>query len=176
LLGPDLDAGVIQDVEQRLHVGRLEAPAEIASSGRIRDAAGAPGIEENLVIAAPLDVLQTGAVTQGGVGEVEEGTGLRKRQGDLGPVQARVDGVDQADVPGQGMDGADAAVGHAAAAVGDLMVDVAGREHRLAASTELSFVQAPLQAALVVVQFSSYRSMHSKSLLASRVQESSILS
>src|SRR5262249_51976103 len=131
---------------------------------------------ENLVIAARLDVLQTGAVTQGVVGEVEDVIGLMKRQVDLEQVQARVDGVDQADVPGQGMDGADAAVGHAAAAVGDLMGEVAGREHRMAASTELSFVQAPLTSAHGVFKFSTYRSMHSKSLLASRVQESSILS
>jgi hypothetical protein len=37
--------------------------------------------------------------------------GLVKRQVDLEQVQAGVDGVDQADLPGQSVDDADAAVG-----------------------------------------------------------------
>jgi hypothetical protein len=78
-----------------------------------------------------------------------------KRQVDLEQVQPSVDGVDQADLSGQGVDGADAAVGDAPSAVGDLLVDVAGRKHRLAASAELRFVQAPLDAALAVVQLLS---------------------
>src|SRR5439155_10224040 len=62
------------------------------------------------------------------------------------------------------------------AAVADLIMNVAGREHRFAAFTELGLVQAPLNATLAVVQLLSYLSVHSKSLLASGVRESSTLS
>ena len=50
---------------------------------------------------------------------------------------------------------ADAAVSHAAGAVGNLIVDVAGGE-LLVASTELGFVQATVDAVLAVGQFGDY--------------------
>ncbi len=78
---------------------------------------------------------------------------LVKRQMDLEQVQAFVDGVDQADLPGQNVDSADAAVGQAARAVGDLIVDVAGRELRSVAIPELGLVQAAVDAALAVGEF-----------------------
>jgi hypothetical protein len=46
-------------------------------------------------------------------------------------------------------------------------MDVARREHGLAAITELSFVEAPGKAALAVVEFSGYSWFHSKSLAGS---------
>src|SRR5438046_10305731 len=59
------------------------------------DTAGAQGIEEHLVVAAQLDVLQTGAVAQGVVGEVEDVIRLVKGQVDLEQAQPVVDGVDE---------------------------------------------------------------------------------
>ena len=44
-------------------------------------------------------------------------------------VQALVDSVDQTEAAGQGMDDPDTATGDAVATVGDVIVDVAGREH-----------------------------------------------
>ena len=173
---PDPDARVIEEVEQRQHVGAGKASAEVARRGRVGDAASAQGIQERLVVAAQLDVLQAGAVAQGVVGEVEDVIRLVKRQMDLEQVQPVVDGVDQADLSSQRMDGADAAVGDPPAAVADLIMNVAGREHRFAAFTELGLVQAPLNATLAVIQLLSYLSVHSKSLLASGVRESSTLS
>jgi phytoene/squalene synthetase len=85
----------------------------------------------------------------------------------LEQVQPSVDGVDQTDLSGQGVDDADAAVREATGAVSDLIMDVAGREHGLAAVAELSFVQAPFDAALAVDKLLPYLSVHSKSLLAS---------
>ena len=52
---------------------------------------------------------------RGVVGEVEDVIGLVVGQVDLEQVQAPVDGVDEAELAGQGVDGADAAVGDAAA-------------------------------------------------------------
>jgi hypothetical protein len=50
-------------------------------------------------------------------------------------------------------------------------MDGACGEHRLAASTELRFVQSSLDAALAVVQLPAYLSVHSKSLLASEFKK-----
>ena len=141
-----------------------EAAAEVAGRGRIGDAAGAEGIEEDFVVAAQFDVLQTGAVAQGVVGEVEHVIGFVIRQMDLEQVQAAVDGVDQAELPGQEVDGADAAVGDAAAAVADFVVDVAGGEHGSGAVAEVGLVEASLDPALAAGQFLAYLGVHSKSL------------
>ena len=149
--------------------GLIEAAAEVAGGGRVGDAAGAQGVEEDFVVAAQFEVLQAGAVAQGVVGEVEDVVGLVVGQVDLEQVQAVVDGVDEAELAGQGVDGADAAVADAAGAVGDLVVDVAGGEHRLAAAAQVGLVEAALDAALAVGQLLAYLSFHSKSLLVTGV-------
>ncbi len=153
LLSPEALPHGVEDVLQGVDVGRREAAAEVAGRGRVGDTAGAQRVEEHLVVAAQLDVLQTGALAQGVGGEVEDVVRLVKRQMDLEQVQALVDGVDQADLPGQGVDGADAAVGDAAAAVGDLVMDVGRRELRPVAIPELGLVQAAVDAALAVGEF-----------------------
>ena len=60
-----------------------------------------------------------------------------------------------------------AARGQDKKADGNVIMNVAGREHGLATIAELRFVQASFEAALAIVQLSSYRGIHSKSLLAS---------
>jgi len=55
-------------------------------------------------------------------------SGFVEGQVDLEPVQPLVDGVDQPDLPSQGVDGPKAAVDEAAGAVGDVVMDVAGGE------------------------------------------------
>ena len=64
LAGPDLQARVVDDVEQRLNAVRGKAATEVAGRGGIGDAAGAQGVEEDLVVAAQFEVLQAGAVAQ----------------------------------------------------------------------------------------------------------------
>src|SRR5450755_2475220 len=91
------------------------------------------------------------------------GRRLVKRQMDLEQVQAVVDGIDQADLSGQGVDDADAAVDEPAAAVGDFVPDVAGGEHRPGAIAEFGGVEAALDAPLAVGQSAGYGSFHSKS-------------
>ncbi len=50
-------------------------------------------------------------------------------------------------------------------------MNVAGGQHGLGTSPQVGFVQAALDAALAVSQFSPYDRVHSKSLLASGVEE-----
>jgi hypothetical protein len=77
--------------------------------------------------------------------------------------------IDEADAAGQQVDGADAAVDDAAAALANVIMDVTCREHRSAAVPDLGFVEAAADTALAVGQLPSYSSFHSKSLLASGV-------
>src|SRR5580658_1805958 len=72
LICPGLLADVVEDVEKRVHILGLEASAEIAGGGWIGNAAGARGVEEDLIVAAQLDVSRAGAVAEGVVGEVED--------------------------------------------------------------------------------------------------------
>jgi hypothetical protein len=166
LSGPNLDPRVIEEVEQGMHVGRGEASAEVARGGRVGDTASAQGVEEDFVVAAQLDVLQTGAVAHGVVSEIEDVVRFVKGHVDLEQVQATVDRIDQADLAGQGVQGADAAVGHAPAALRELIMHVAGGELRFAARAELGFVQAPLDPPLAAPPLFAYLGVHSKSLLA----------
>jgi hypothetical protein len=81
-------------------------------------------------------------------------------------VEAAVDGVDEADLVCQGVQGADTAAAEAAGAVGDLVVEVPGSEHRTAAVEDVSFVEAACDASLAVGQLLAYLGFHSKSLWA----------
>src|SRR5262249_57826378 len=62
------------------------------------------------------------------------------------------------------VEGADAAVGDAVDAVADLIVDVAGGEHRRGATAEVGGVEATLKPALAVAEPLVYRWVHSKAL------------
>jgi hypothetical protein len=57
----------------------------------------------------PFQVLQAGAVTRGVVGEGQHVVGFVVGEMETEQAQVPVDGLDQADLPGQGMDGPDAA-------------------------------------------------------------------
>jgi hypothetical protein len=61
---------------------------------------------------------------------------------------------------------ADAAVSHAPATVGDLIVNVARGEHGSIHLTQSGFVEASLNSALAVGQLLPYLGIHSKSLSA----------
>src|ERR1700692_3765608 len=88
----------------------------------------------------------------------------------LEQVQTPIDGLDQADTPGQKMEGADAAVSQAVHAVRDLVMNVAGREHGSLQIGHDRFIQTPFDATLAVGEFPPYDLVHSKSLLASGVK------
>jgi hypothetical protein len=164
LLGPDADADVVDAVLQLADGGLVEAAAEVAGGGRIGDALGAQGVEEDLIGAAEFEVLQAGAVGQGVVGEGQDVVGLVVGQVELEQVQATVDGLDEADLACQGVQGPNAAAAEAAGAVGDLVVDGAGGEHGLSAVRDVGLVQAAFNAALAVGQLLAYLAFHSESL------------
>lgn len=63
-------------------------------------------------------------------------------------MQVTVNGIDQADASCQEVERADAAVGDPMNAVGDLVVDVAGREDRPCGVADLALVEALLQTTL----------------------------
>ena len=156
--------GVLQVADRRL----IEAAAEVAGGGRVREATGAQGVEEDLVLAAEFQVLQTRAVAQGVVGEGQDVVGLVVREVEFEEVQAVVNGVDETDPAHQGVEGADAAAADRAGAVGDLVVDVGGGEHGPSAAVHVGPVETALDAALAVGQLSSYPGFHLKSLRSSR--------
>ena len=108
--------------------------------------------------------MQAGAVAQGVVGEVEDVIRLVVGQVDLEQVQPAVDGLGQAQLAHQEVDGADTAVADAPATVADFVVDVAGGEHGLGAAAQVVFVQTFLDAALAAGELLAYSGVHSKSL------------
>src|SRR5262249_12734560 len=74
-------------------------------------------------------------------------------------------GRNQAELPRQGMHGPDASVSHAVGTRRNLVMDVAGGEHRSGATTDVALVKAALDAPLAVVQPPPYDDIHSKSLV-----------
>jgi hypothetical protein len=89
---PGALADLVEDILQGVEARRGEAAAEIAGRRGVRDAAGAQGIKEGLVVAAQLDVVEAAALTRGVVGDVEGVVGFVIGQVDLEQVQLLVDG------------------------------------------------------------------------------------
>jgi hypothetical protein len=130
----------------------VETAAEVAGGGRIGNTSSAEGVEKVLIMAPQFDVLQASAVTERVVGEVKDVVGFMVRQMNLEDVQLAVDGVNEAELPGQGVQGTNAAVANAANACRRFVMNVAGGEHGLATATEVGFVEAALDASLAVVK------------------------
>ena len=87
---PDLQARVVDDIDERVKVRGRKATAEVAGRGRVGNAARAEGVEEILVVAAQFDVLQASAIAQGVVGEVEHVVGFLIGQVKLQQMQPLV--------------------------------------------------------------------------------------
>ncbi len=143
---------VVDDVEQSVDVAGLEAGAEVASGGGVGDASGAQGLKEVLVVASECDILQASAVTEGVVSDVEDVVGIVVGQVLLKQVQSLVDGVNESELSGQGVEGADTAVGDGAGPSSNLVVNVGGSEHWSGAAPEVGFVESALDSALAVIQ------------------------
>src|SRR5207302_10971698 len=97
------------------------------------DAFGPQGVEVHLVVAADFEVLQAAAPGQEVVGDVQDVVALEVRQVPLQEVEAPVDVVDQPQLPGQEVHRPDPARCDGPGPVGDLVADVGGGHHRLAA-------------------------------------------
>src|SRR5208283_638984 len=148
LLFPDADTNVIVDVLKHIDAVFIEATAEIASGCRIGNTARADGVQEVDVVTAQLDVLQTIAVAQRVVSEVEHLIGFVVRQAHLENLELPIDSVNKANASGQEMKRTNAAIGNGMHALGDFVLDIAGGEHRFGAIAEFRFVESPLDLAL----------------------------
>jgi hypothetical protein len=152
LLGPNLEARVIEDIEQRVDVLAGEAPTEIASGRGVGNTPGTKGVEKVLIVTAEFDVLQAGAIAQGVVSEVEDVVRFMVRQMDLQEVEFGINRLDEAELSSQGVKGANAAVANTADACRSLVMNVAGGKEGLATTAEVRFVEAALDASLAVVK------------------------
>jgi len=74
----------------------VEAAAEVPRRGRVGDAHGAQGVEIDLVVAEPLEVLHAPAAGEEVEGDVEDVIRLVVGQVALQEVEVVVDGGDQA--------------------------------------------------------------------------------
>ena len=82
---------------------------------------------------------------------------------DFQQVQIVINGIDKANLPGQQMHGADAAIDHAAVAFGDFVMNVTCAELGLGRNRIACFVQAALDSALVFVEPARENGIHLKS-------------
>jgi hypothetical protein len=155
LVSPDADANIVIDILQGIDVGLGEAPAEVARCGWIRDALSAKCVEVIDIVASQFDVLQTIAVAQGVGGEVEHVVGFGIEQTHLENSEARVDGIDEADVACQLMEERDAAVAQAMDAFGNLIAEIAAGQDGAGLFGKLGFVEAAMDFALAGSQLSA---------------------
>src|SRR3954462_14901165 len=88
-----------------------------AVGGGVGDPSGAQGVEEGLVVAPGLDVLDPGAAGAEVEGDVEDVVGFVVGEVVLEEQEVAVDVADRADPPGDQEHGADAAGGEAPGAV-----------------------------------------------------------
>ncbi len=96
--------------------------------------------------------------------------GLVVGQMDFQQVQISVKGVDEADPSGDEMHGTDAAMGHAAGAVGHLVLDVPRGEHGSLTTTVVALIEPSFDPPLAIGESAPYDRVHSKSLLVLRVK------
>jgi hypothetical protein len=160
----DALANAIDDVDQGVHVGSVEAAAEIASGRRIGNALGPERVEIDFILATQFEVLQTRAIAQRVVGQIKHVIGLVVRQMDFEQMQLLIDCVDETDASSQQMKSADTAMGQTAATVGDLILNVGGSEHRLVQIAQSFLVEPAFHSVLAIGELSVYLGVHSKSL------------
>ena len=91
--------------------------------------------------------------------------GLVVGQVDLEQVETVVDAADEAEFAGEKVEGADATVHDAAAAIRDLVVNVGGSEDGLGRTAAVVGVETAFDAPLAVVELLVYRRVHSKTLV-----------
>ena len=162
LLLPDPQPGLVEDLHEPLDVGLGEASAEVAGGGGVGDACGPEGVEVDLVIAADFEVLDAAAAGQEVVGDVEDVVALEVGQVPLEQMEVLVDVVDQADLPGQEVDGPDAAGCDGPGAIGELVMDVGSGHHRGRSFDAGLILDAAEDSPLASVQLAMDIGIHSK--------------
>jgi hypothetical protein len=128
LLGPDAEAGTIDDVHQSLDIGRHEAPAEITLGGGIGNSLGAQGVEIDFVVATQFKMFEVPATGDDVESDVQDVVGFVVGQMAFEKVKIPIDIVDQADLLSQQKNGADTSGAEALDTIGVFVVDI-GRGH-----------------------------------------------
>ena len=113
----------VEGVLKSIDVGLGESSAEVAGGGGVGDAPRSQHVEEGIVVAAEVDVLQAGAVAERVVGDVEDVVGLVVGEMDFQEVKALVNGLGQAELVCEHVESPDAAVGDGSVALGNIVVD-----------------------------------------------------
>lgn len=88
------------------------------------------------------------------------------RQMNLEQVNPPIDQVDQADLAGKQVHRPDAAATDRPSAIGHVVVNVAGRQHRLGSCVELAGPKSALDSAVASKKLFTCSKAHSKRLLA----------
>jgi hypothetical protein len=130
LLGPDTEAGTIEDVHQGFNVGRCESPAEITRGSGVRNSLGTQGVEIDLVVAPKFKVFHSLTAGNNVKGNVQDMVGFVIGQMPFEKVEILIDTVDQANLLSQHENGADAAGTKPFDTIGVFVVDVGGGHHR----------------------------------------------
>src|ERR1700677_4723633 len=129
LLGPNAEAGTIDDVHQSLDVGWYEAPAEITCGRWVGNSLGAQGVEIDFVVATQFKVFHPPATGDEVESDVQDMVGFVVGQMSFEKVEIPIDIVDQADLLSQQENGADTAGTESFDAIGVLIVDIRGGHH-----------------------------------------------
>ena len=131
LLGPDAEAGTIEDVHQGLDVGWCEAPAKITFGRGVGNSLGAQGVEIDFVVATQFEMLDPLATGDDIESDVQDMVGFMVGQMTFEKVEIPIDSVDQADPLSQQENRADTAGTEPFDAIGVLVVDIGSGHHRL---------------------------------------------
>ena len=147
LAAPHLQPGAVDRLLQGDDRGWVKAPAEVPGGRRVRQALDPQAIEEHLVAAARLDVLQALPPAQGVVGDVQDVIGLVVGLVQLEQVERAVDLLGQVELADQLGDHADPAVRGGLRARRELIGDIRPPEHRPAHVRTHGALKAPLDRA-----------------------------
>ena len=152
--------GYLHQIED---IGLLKATSEVPAGGRVRNALGAQTIQEGLIIAPQLNILQPYSLEQGVVGQIQHVVALVVGQVLLKQMQPRVDFLPQPQFVDHQMNRADTSAVNRPGFLGHLIMNIAGLHHRLPliAPTALG-LQATLNSALAITQDLRIASLHSK--------------
>lgn len=128
---PDLPAGVIEGVLQRVQIFRPEPPAEVSGRGRVGNPLRSQQVQIGFVLPPDFEVFQTLTVTQSIVGQAENVIRLVVRQIGLEQMQAGVDRLGQLQFLNQLVHQPDAAIPRSHCPPGQFVLRRGWPHHRL---------------------------------------------
>ena len=174
LLLPDLQARFIDRLHQRQNlIFPLEAPAKVPGRGGVRDPLRADRVQIGFVVAEQFQMIQTCPAGQPVVRDVHHVIALVIRQVNLEKMQMFVDGIDQSGLQSHLVDNANAAASQSTNAIGNFIMDIAGREHRIKSRPAIAFGKPLSDSSLAASRSLLCSIAHSKRLLANKVEGNS---